>query len=157
MISLRPCVLALAALIAVPVSAQDKPASNMDILRQKIQADKKLVVAANMELTESEAKGFWPVYEAYQADLGKLNERLAKMILRYADLYKTKTLTDAAAKSLLDEALAIEQAEVTMKQGYLPKLSAVLPATKVARYLQIENKIRAVIKYELADSIPLVP
>jgi hypothetical protein len=57
----------------------------------------------------------------------------------------------------LDEALAIEQAEVTMKQGYVPKLSAVLPATKVARYLQIENKIRAVIKYELADGIPLVP
>ncbi len=28
---------------------------------------------------------------------------------------------------------------------------------KVARYLQIENKIRAVIKYELADGIPLVP
>ncbi len=157
MTSLRLWVLALAALIAVPVCAQDKPASNMDILRQKIQADKKLVVAANMELTEAEAKGFWPVYEAYQADLGKLNDRLAKLILRYADLYKTNTLTDDAAKSLLDEALAMEQAEVTMKQGYVPKLSAVLPATKVARYIQIENKIRAVIKYELADSIPLVP
>jgi len=154
---LRVCVLALAALIAVPVCAQEKPASNMEILRQKIQADKKLVVAANMELTEAEAKGFWPVYEAYQADLGKLNERLAKLILSYADLYKTNTLTDDAAKSLLDEALAIEQAEVTMKQGYVPKLSAVLPATKVARYLQIENKIRAVIKYGLADGIPLVP
>jgi len=154
---LRVCVLALAALIAVPVCAQEKPASNMEILRQKIQADKKLVVAANMELTEAEAKGFWPVYEAYQADLGKFNERLAKLILSYADLYKTNTLTDDAAKSLLDEALAIEQAEVTMKQGYVPKLSAVLPATKVARYLQIENKIRAVIKYGLADGIPLVP
>jgi hypothetical protein len=32
-----------------------------------------------------------------------------------------------------------------------------MPAEKVARYLQIENKIRAVIKYELADAIPLVP
>lgn len=150
-------VLALAALIALPVFAQDKPASNMEILRQKIQADKKLVVAANMDLRESEARGFWPVYDAYQADLGKLNDRLGKLIRRYADLYKTNTLTNDAAKSLLNEALAIEQAEVTMRKGYVPKLSAVLPATKVARYLQIENKIRAVIKYELADGIPLVP
>jgi hypothetical protein len=157
MISLRLCVLALAALIAVPVWAQEKPASNMEILRQKIRADKKLVVAANMDLKESEAKGFWPVYDAYQADLGKLNERIAKLIRRYADLAQTNTLTDDAAKSLLKEVLAIEQAEVTMKKGYVPKLSAVLPATKVARYLQIENKIRAVIKYELADAIPLVP
>ncbi len=147
----------LGLVIAVLALGQDKPASNMDILRQKIRADKKLVVAANMDLREAEAKGFWPVYDAYQADLGKLNERLAKLIQRYADLYKTNTLTDKAAKSLLDEALAIEQAEVTMRKGYVPKLSAVLPATKVARYLQIENKIRAVIKYELADGIPLVP
>jgi hypothetical protein len=154
---LRLVVVALAVCIAIPAIAQDKPASNMEILRQKIQADKKLVVAANMNLTEAEAKGFWPVYDAYQADLGKLNERLAKLIRRYADLYQTNSFTDATAKSLLKEALAIEQAEVTMRKGYVPKLSAVLPSTKVARYLQIENKIRAVIKYGLADGIPLVP
>jgi hypothetical protein len=154
---LRLCVLALAALIAVPVCAQEKPASNMEILRQKLQADKKLIVAANMDLTEAEAKGFWPVYEAYQADLKTINDRLVQLILRYAELYKAGTLSDDAAKSLLAEALAIEQAEVTLKQGYVPKLSAVIPATKVARYYQIENKIRAVVKYELADNIPLVP
>ena len=154
---LRLFAIALVALIAVPAIAQDKPANNMEILRQKIKADKKLLVAANMDLTESEAKGFWPVYDAYQADLQTLNERIGKLIVRYADLYNSKTLADDTAKSLLDEALAIEQAEVSMKQGYVPKLAAVLPATKVVRYLQIENKIRAVIKYELADGIPLVP
>jgi hypothetical protein len=153
---LRSVIIALAVCIAVPAVAQDKPASNMEILRQKIQADKKLVVAANMELTEAEAKGFWPVYEAYQTDLKTINDRLAQLILRYANLYKNNTLTDDAAKGLVDEALAIEQAEVTMKQGYVPRLSAVLPATKVARYLQLENKIRAVLKYQMADSIPLV-
>jgi hypothetical protein len=154
---LRLVVAALVAFVALPALAQDKPASNMEILRQKLQADKKLLVAANMELTEGEAKGFWPVYDAYQADLGTLNGRIGQLVKRYAAAYQANTLTDATAQSLLDEALAIEQAEVAMKQGYVPKLSAVLPATKVARYLQIENKIRAVIKYELADGIPLVP
>ena len=154
---LRLVVAALVAFVALPVFAQDKPASNMEILRQKLQADKKLLVAANMELTETEAKGFWPVYDAYQADLGTLNARIGQLVKRYAEAYRTNTLTDATAKSLLDEALAIEQAEVTMRQAATPKLSAVLPVTKVARYLQIENKIRAVIKYELASEIPLVP
>jgi hypothetical protein len=153
---LRLFVIALVALIAVPAFAQDKPASNMEILRQKIKADKKLLVAANMDLTESEAKGFWPVYDAYQAELQTLNERIGKLVVRYADLYNAKTLTDDTAKSLLDEALVIEQAEVSTKQGYVPKLAAVLPATKVARYLQIENKIRAVIKDDLAATVPLV-
>ena len=42
-----------------------------------------------------------------------------------------------------------------MKAAYVPKLGKVLPQVKVARYLQIENKIRALVKYELAGAVPL--
>jgi hypothetical protein len=139
-----------------PAMAQDKPADNMEILRDKVKADKKLVVAANMELTESEAKGFWPIYEQYQKDLQKINQRIVKLLDSYADDYRAKSLTDDKAKKLIDEALAIEQAEANLKSTYAPKLSKVLPVIKVARYLQIENKIRAVIKYDLAKGVPLV-
>ena len=155
--TLRLVIAALVLLVALPAFAQDKPASNMDILRQKIQADKKLLVAANMELTETEATRFWPVYDAYQADLGKINARIAQLIKDYAGQYNAKSLTDDVAQRFLQEALAIEQAEVTAKQAAMAKASAALPATKAARYMQIENKIRAVIKFELADGIPLVP
>ena len=47
----------------------DGASMNMQILRDKIRADKKLVVAQNMPLTDSEASAFWPIYDAYQADL----------------------------------------------------------------------------------------
>jgi len=141
---------------SLPVLAQEKPADNMQILREKIKADKKLLVATNMELTESETKNFWPIYEDYQKDLQKINERLGKLLQSYAADYKNKTMTDEKAKKLTDEFLSIEQAEVTLKTSYVPKLSKALPATKVARYLQIENKIRAVIKYDLAATVPLV-
>ncbi|HYT55952.1 MAG TPA: hypothetical protein VEQ38_14685 [Verrucomicrobiae bacterium] len=137
-------------------AAQDKPADNMQILRDKIKADKKLVVATNMELTESEAKGFWPIYEAYQKDLQKINRRLANLLESYAADFRSKSLTDDKAKKLIDEALAIEQAEADLKGTYAPKLGKVLPVKKVARYLQIENKIRAVIKYDIAQGVPLV-
>ena len=141
----------------VPALAQDKPADNMQILREKLKADKKLIVAANMELTESEAKGFWPVYEQYQNDLAAINQRIVKLIESYAADYRAKILTDEKAKKLIDEMVAIEQAEAGLKASYVPKLSEVLPEKKVARYLQIENKIRAVVKYEIADGVPLVP
>jgi hypothetical protein len=153
---LKPFLVGLAAVLAVPALAQDKLASNMEILREKLRADKKLVVAENMQLTEAEAKGFWPVYEAYQADLDRLNTRLGQLIKRYAEDYRSNTLTDGEAKGLVDEALGIEEMEVALKRSYQPKLAAVLPAKKVARYIQIENKIRAVIKFSLADGIPLV-
>ena len=137
-------------------AAQDKPADNMQILRDKIKGDKKLVVATNMELTESEAKGFWPVYEAYQKDLQKINRRMANLLDSYAADFRTKSLTDEKAKKLIDEALSIEQAEADLKSTYAPKLGKVLPVKKVVRYLQIENKIRAVIKYDIAQGVPLV-
>lgn len=149
--------LAIVLLSFVPVSvAQDKPADNMQILRDKLRADKKWVVATNMELTESEAKAFWPIYEAYQKDLQKINRRVVNLLEIYAADFRNKSLTDEKAKKLIDEALSIEQAEADLKSAYAPKLGKVLPVRKVARYLQIENKIRAVIKYDIAQGVPLV-
>lgn len=137
-------------------AAQDKPADNMQILRDKIKADKKLVVATNMELTESEAKEFWPIYDQYQKELQKINQRIGKVLDSYADDARSKSLTDDKAKKLIDEAVSIDQAEASLKSTFAPKLSKVLPVKKVARYLQIENKIRAVVRYDLAQGVPLV-
>ncbi len=137
-------------------AAQDKPADNMQILRDKLKADKKLVVATNMELTESEAKAFWPIYEQYQKELQKINQRISKVLGSYADDARSKSLTDDKAKKLIDEAFAIEQAESNLKSTFAPKLSKALPVKKVARYLQIENKIRALVRYDLAQGVPLM-
>lgn len=145
---------AVATLLALPAAAQT--ASDMQILAEKIKADKKVVVAANMQLTEDEAKGFWPVYEAYQKDLQGINRRLLGTIKNYADAYNKGPVSDEAAKKLIIAAIAIEEAEVKLKRSYVPKLEKVIPGMKVARYIQIENKIRAIGKYELAAQIPLV-
>jgi hypothetical protein len=153
-------VLAATMLIASAVNAQEeaagKAADNMQIMLDKVRADKKLLVANNMKLTEEEAKGFWPVYEAYQKDLQQLNGRVEKGLKAYADAYNAGTVPNETAKKLLDEMLAIDEAEVQLKKSYVPKLEKVLPQSKVARYLQLETKIRSAIKYELARNIPLI-
>ena len=147
---------AIAAGLAAPAMAQTTSTTNMDILRQKIKADKKLVVAANLQLTDAEGTAFWPVYDAYQKDLQQTNERLAATVKAYAAAYNKGPVTNEVAKKLLDEALAIDDAEAKLRSAAVPKILAALPATKAARYIQIENKIRAAIRYELAAGIPLV-
>ena len=136
------------------VQAQDKPADNMEIVKEKIKTDKKLFIATNMQLTESEAKEFWPVYDAYQAELGKLVEREIKLIENFAA--KFETMSDDVAKDLLDKSLAIDSDYQKLRQTYLAKFRGVLSDKKVARYYQLENKINAVFEYELARKIPLV-
>ena len=138
----------------VPGLAQDKPTDNMQIVLEKIRADKKLVVAENLQLTEAEAKTFWPVYDRYQDELFLLRGRTAKLITDYAAAYEQ--MNNATAKRLLDEYLTIQGLGLKLQQVYLPKFRAVLPEVKVARYYQIENKIHAALAYELAAKIPLI-
>jgi hypothetical protein len=141
-------------LVATLALAQDKPADDMQILLDKLRADKKLVVAEAMELTESEAKGFWPVYDGYQKDLGGLGDRTIALIKDYAANYQS--MSDQAAKRLVDDYLAIEQDRVKLLQSYLPRFRKALPERKVARYYQIENKIRAAVNWTIASEIPMV-
>jgi hypothetical protein len=140
--------------VTMPALAEDKPADNMQLVKEKIKADKKLLVAENMQLTEKEDKAFWPVYDSYQKDLGKLNERLLKLIDEYAQTYET--MTDQAAQNLTTNYLSLESERVKMIQSYVPKITKAVGSKKAARYLQLENKINAVVKFELAANIPLV-
>jgi len=149
-------VLGIALLVAARAGAQDLTASSMDVLREQLDVDKKLVVEDNLILTESQAAAFWPIYEEYQKELQAIDARVVRLVNEYADAYNDLSITDAKAKQLLDESIAVDQAEVALRKAYATRLYAVIPAIEVARYLQIENKIRAVIKFDLADSIPLV-
>jgi hypothetical protein len=152
----------LVAVVATPVFAQAPPqapssaTTNMEILAQKLKADKKLLVAQTVGLTDAEGKAFWPIYDAYQADLQKINERLRTGIESYAKDYNASTMTDAKAAALTGEMIAIEEALVSLKKTYVAKLNGVIPATKIARYVQVENKVRALVNFDLAAEIPFV-
>jgi hypothetical protein len=155
--SLCLATVALAAALTFPAMAQTAPTpSDMQIFAQKVKADKKLMVALNMQLTDAEAKGFWPIYDAYQRDLEAIDGRLLKTIAAYADAYDTGPVPNETARQLIDQYLAIEQDEAKMDRSYVPKLAEALPGAKVARYIQVETKIRAVVRYDLAARIPLV-
>jgi hypothetical protein len=141
-------------LAASAAVAQDKPADNMEVLREKLRADKKAVVAEVLQLTEGEAKEFWPVYNAYQSDMVSHYDRLLKLIESYAQSYET--MTDATATTLLKQYLNLERDHVAILTSYLPRFQKVLPPKKVAKLYQVENKARALVNYELARGIPIV-
>lgn len=125
-------------------------------MRDKMKTEKKALVAANMQLTDAEAKKFWPIYDQYQKDLRPIHERLGTAILAYADALKVGPIPDATAKKVLDESIAVDEAETKLHKDYAARLIKVIPVAKAARYLQIEFKIRAAMRYEMAAGVPLV-
>jgi hypothetical protein len=76
------------------------------------------------------------------------------LIKDYGDAHEK--MTNDTAKKLLDELMTIEGLGPKLRQAYLPKFRKTLAEVKVVRYYQIENKIYAVLLYELARNIPLV-
>ncbi len=145
---------AVMSLAMLAFAGLDKPADNMEILRKAIQANKKLVIAENMELTPLEGEKFWPLYDDYQKQLQKLDDQKITLIEKYAKNYLK--MTDELALELLDSYMSIEAQCLALQTVFVPRFKEVLPPIKVTRYFQCENKIAAIINFDLAAKIPLI-
>lgn len=148
--------LALAQQPAPPPSAETKAEAMEDIqqTRVAIQVGRQAIVSQAMDLTPQEMEGFWPVYRDYRVEAAKIGDRVVALIQKYADDYEN--MTDKAADKLVGDFVKIEQARANLKAKFLPRFKKVLPAKKVARFYQVENKLDIMILNEMAESIPLM-
>jgi len=140
-------------LLSSPLLAQ--VSQEFEKTREEMQRQKDAVIAGDMKLTEQEGKAFWPLYQEYQGALRKLQDRYIKLLAEYSQEREKETFTDQKARALLDEYLAIEREDLWLKRAYLEKFSKILPAKKVMRYFQMENKIAAMVNYQMTQGIPL--
>jgi hypothetical protein len=62
-------------------------------------------------------------------------------------------MSDEVANKLLDEYMALEGAYLSLRQSYLHKFSKVLSGKRVARSYQIENKVKAIMEYDMMRQI----
>ena len=148
-------ILAVALVVgASAVRAQVSETDQLQQLRAEIRADRQAVVAANLKLTDAEGAAFWPLYREYHGEIAKVGDRLQKLIQDYAVTYENATAEQARA--MVDEMMSIQRAELKVKESYLPRFRKVIPELKVARFLQIENKMDTLIKLDLAANIPLI-
>jgi hypothetical protein len=123
------------------------------LTRAAIQTRRQAIVTAAMDLTAPESQAFWPIYRDYRSDMAKVDDRLVDLIIVYAGNYTS--MTDDMAAKLLNDYLDIERARLDVKDRYVPRFMSVLPAGKVARFFQVDNKLDKKIQAELAAEIPL--
>jgi hypothetical protein len=147
-------VLLLLVLFAAPLRAGDAEEASLEILLDTLRSNKKALVDVNLQLTDEEARSFWPVYDRYQEQLAQVQERLLRVIEDYKAAFNT--MTDEKAMELVDDYLAVEKDRAEIRRTFLEPISEALPGRKVMRFYQIENKIEAVLRYEIAAAIPVV-
>lgn len=106
--------------------------------RQKIKALKIAHITEQLDLTETEAQKFWPVYNANEEAENKLRARSNEKRKEN----KPEDLSESDAKTLLLDMVSIEREKVELRSIMLNNLLKILPAKKIVALLQAERSFK---------------
>jgi hypothetical protein len=123
------------------------------LLIAKIQGDKRAVVLSTLQLTDAEVQAFTPIFDKYQAEMKKLATRYSDVLNKFASNYDS--MTDDAAKEILKESFKVREDRNDLLKDYAKQMGKKLPAIKVLRWVQIENKMTSLLDWQMAQIIPL--
>ena len=124
-----------------------------ELLVSQIQTDKRAVVLSAMQLTDAEVAAFTPVYDKYQADMKKQYQGAVEMLNKFAANYGS--MTDDAAKDIMKDWFKLRDERNDTMKKYAKEMGRALPPTKVLQWVQIENKLNALLDAEAASVIPV--
>jgi hypothetical protein len=139
-----------------PVIYEDSqwaPDQDMQLLRKDLRSQKKQIVAANMDLTDTEAEKFWPAYDRYAADLAKIYDTKIALVAEYLDHYKT--MNGDEAESYIRRRAAADSDIMQLRLKYVPEFRKVLSGRQTALFFQIEWRLDLLINLQLAQA-PLI-
>lgn len=122
--------------------------------RTQINADRQQAITLSLPLTGPESDAFWPLYREYHGKIDLLNDRFYTLVMEYAKSYPN--VSDVQAQKFIKEYNDIDEDRLDLREKYAKKFIKAIPATKVARYLQIEHRLDVLEALDASSQIPLV-
>jgi hypothetical protein len=129
-------------------------AQNQALIKE-LQTEKRQVMLDTLKLTPEQSAKFMPIYDEYQAEMKKLMTEGSNLRNRLfvADF---GGMTDVESKAIMKDMFRLRSDRIDLLEKYAGKLDRQLPATKVFQFVQVENKIQALLDVAAAASIPIV-
>jgi hypothetical protein len=146
-------VFATFSLVLWPQLLSAQTAEIVELSREVIQTERKMIVSGNMSFTDEEGRRFWPVYDNYDSEMREVNDRLVQLVRTYIEEYET--MNDKQADGILREFLDIKADRISLKRSYLRRFKRTLPKRKLLRFYQLDNKLDSIIDFDLARGVPL--
>ena len=147
----------LAALVsfAAAVATAQTVKETLDINRQAVETQRRVLVSGALPLTDAEAKAFWPLYDDYEKQRRPIDERANRLVADF--VASAASLSDAQAKAMLAEALAVDEGRLKLRREFMDRMGKTIPPRKLVRFFQIENKLDSVVRADISKQIPLIP
>jgi hypothetical protein len=126
---------------------------DVQLLISQIQTDKRAIVLSTLALTDPQVAAFTPIYDEYQGEMKGIVTRASDVINKFAANYGS--MTDDAAKDIMKDFFKVRDDRNALVKKYAKKMQGKLPATKVLQWVQVENKLNALLDVQAAASIPI--
>jgi hypothetical protein len=123
----------LVALLSVSTIFAQQTDEDDDGKADKVEALKVGFITEKLNLSSTEAKSFWPVYNEFEEQMKQL---------RAKERENVRLLTDADADKFLNEQLSLKQQQLDLNKKYVAEFKKVLSAKKVARLLMLEQEFK---------------
>jgi len=152
---MKKLLLMFTVLIATAGLAQDDLGEWLQLVKQDLKAQKKEIVTKGMQtFTDEEAKRFWPIYDAYNAELDNFVDARVALIKAYADDYDH--MTDAKAEELLNRRFAIQKQRNLLDEKYRKQFATALSPRRLVRFYQIEHQLDLLIELRAVSQVPMM-
>jgi Spy/CpxP family protein refolding chaperone len=141
---------------AVAQTAATDTGTDTDIalLRSDVQAQRTDVVAHTMQLSDADAKNFWPLYREYVGKEQAIGDQRVSAIKDYAGQYDT--MNDAQADGLADRMLNFDKSRTQLRAEYYPKFKKAIGAKQAAKFLQVDNRLNLLVDLQIANAVPII-
>ena len=136
--------------VTTPGSADE----DIALYRKDVRSLKKQIISANLELTDTEAQQFWPLYDRYIAEMARVEDQKFELLKDYAKNYDT--ITDEQADAYIQGRAAVEDSILQLRLKYLPAFRKVLSGKTAALFTQMDWRLGLVMDLQLASQVPMI-
>jgi hypothetical protein len=160
-ITLLACIIALPSLATQSVFAKDaKPVTDQELniqayeklLRADINSKRDAIVKQVLQLSDSDAQTFWPIYQDYEKEREKLDDTEAQLTNEYVAAYQN--ISEDKADELLSKSFELEAQRAELKKKYFDTMKKALSASTAARFFEVDGQIQHVHDLQLSAKLP---
>lgn len=105
-------------------------------MKEKMKTLKVAYITEKIDLTESESKAFWPVYNQYHEEMRELKGNYK------GDKKDLSSLSDAELNDMLEAKFEREQKKLDTEKLYTNKLKAIIGVQKVVKLFKAERDFK---------------
>lgn len=140
------------ALLSLNVFAQSQTEAEM--IKTFMKAEKKALVAENMQLSDEKATAFWAIYDAYEVERSALSAKKGDIATMYVENFNN--LDASKVDEIVNSAISNQMTDAKLMKKYYKKMKKELGEKSALRFFMIEQQIQLILKVGVWEQLPLV-